>query len=82
MSASAAPAPIAAPPTTRKGKFVYLFIAQVLTLVLFPYLDQPGWPLVLFRVLGLAFFLSAIYALGTRRTTRIVGLALALPASC
>jgi len=64
----------------QKRRFVYLFLAQVLLLVLFPYLETPGLPTVFFRLLGVAAFLSCIYAVSEKRAQWITALALALPA--
>jgi ion channel len=64
----------------RRGKFFYLFLCQVLLLVLFPYLEQPGLPLVLFRLLGAAAFVSGVYAVSDRRAQWVAALALAIPA--
>src|SRR5215467_1393426 len=67
-------------PARRQGKFFYLFLCQVLLLVLFPYLEQPGLPMVLFRLLGVAAFISGVYAVSERRWQWIAALALAVPA--
>jgi len=66
--------------TRRQGKFFYLFLCQVLLLVLFPYLEKPGLPIVFFRLLGAAAFVSGVYAVSDRRTQWIAALALAIPA--
>jgi Ion channel len=50
-------------------------------LVTSPYLERPGWPMVLFRLLGAAIFLSAIYAVATQRRNWIIALVLAGPAA-
>ena len=68
------------PSVIRQGKFFYLFLCQVLLLVLFPYLEQPGLPLVLFRLLGAAAFVSGVYAVSDKRAQWITALALAIPA--
>ena len=67
-------------PRTR-GKFFYLFLAQVLLVVLFPYLNKPGLPILLFRFLGAAAFVSAVYAVSEKRAQWITALALAVPAA-
>ena len=64
----------------QRGRFFYLFLAQVLLLVLFPYLETPGLPTVFFRLLGVAAFLSCVYAVSEKRAQWISALALALPA--
>ena len=64
----------------RQGKFFYLFLCQVLLLVLFPYLEQPGLPIVLFRSLGAAAFVSGVYAVSDRRAEWITAVSLAIPA--
>jgi voltage-gated potassium channel len=61
-----------------KGKFFYLFLAQVLLLVLFPYMDKSGLPTVLFRLLGAAAFLSGVYAVSSKRAQWITALILAV----
>lgn len=66
--------------STRQSKFLYVFLCQVLLLVLFPYLERPGLPLVLFRLLGAAAFVSGVYAVSARRAQWIIALALAIPA--
>jgi len=64
-----------------RGKFFYLFLAQVLLVVLFPYLNKPGIPIFLFRFLAAAAFLSAVYAVSEKRLQWITALALAIPAA-
>lgn len=64
-----------------RGKFFYLFIAQVLLVVLFPYLTKPGLSLSVFRFLAAAAFIAAIYAVSEKRAQWIVALTLALPAA-
>ena len=54
-------------PGKQQGKFFYLFLCQVLLLVLFPYLEHPGLPLLLFRLLGAVAFISGVYAVSERR---------------
>src|SRR5258707_10919898 len=68
------------PSVTRQGKFFYVFACQVLLLVLFPYLTQPGLPLVLFRLLGAVALVSGVYAVSDKRAQWIPALALAIPA--
>ncbi|MGA8872124.1 MAG: ion channel [Candidatus Acidiferrales bacterium] len=62
----------------RQGKFFYLFIAQVLLLVLFPYLDRPGVPTIIFRSLAVLAFVAGVYAVSERRWHRMTALALAI----
>lgn len=62
------------------GKFFYLFLCQVLFLVLFPYFDQPGLPMILFRLLAAATFVSAVYAVSERRAQWLTALVFAIPA--
>jgi Ion channel len=64
----------------RQGKFFFLFLCQVLLLAFFPYLEQPGLPTVLFRLLGAAAFVSGVYAVSDKRVQWITALALAIPA--
>jgi len=68
------------PSVIRQGKFFYLFLCQVLLLVLFPYLEQPGLPLVLFRLLGGVAFVSGVYGVSDKRAQWVTALALAIPA--
>ena len=68
------------PSVIRRGKFFYLFLCQVLLLVLFPYLEQPGLPLVLFRLLGAVAFVTGVYAVSDKRAQWITALLLAIPA--
>jgi len=68
------------PSTRKQGKFFYLFLCQVLLLVVFPYLERPGLPMVLFRSLGAAAFVSGVYAVSDRRVQWITALAIAFPA--
>lgn len=63
-----------------RGKFFYLFLSQISFLVLFPYFDRPGLPMVLFRLLGAAAFVSAVYAVSDRRAQWITALVFAVPA--
>jgi hypothetical protein len=71
---------LANPAATRRGKFFYVFACQVLFLVLFPYLTQPGLPLVLFRLLGAVALVSGVYAVSDKRAQWITALGLAIPA--
>src|SRR5215470_16014297 len=76
-----APQAIRQVPSIRKRyKFSYLFLCQVLLLVVFPYLERPGLPVVLFRSLGAAAFVSGVYAVSDRRAQWIAVLAIAIPA--
>ena len=68
------------PSVIRQGKFFYVFLCQILLLVLFPYLKQPGLPLVLLRLLAAAAFVSGVYAVSDRPVQWISALALAIPA--
>lgn len=67
--------------TKHTGKFFYLFLCQVSFLVLFPYFDRPGLPMVCFRLLGAAAFVSGVYAVSDKRAQWITALLLALPAA-
>jgi hypothetical protein len=64
----------------RQGKFFYLLVCQVLLLILFPYLEKPGLPMLLFRLLGAAAFVSGVYAVSEKRVQWITALVLAIPA--
>ena len=78
---TAAPQPtISASAPRQRGKFSYLFFAQVLLLVLFPYMEKPGLPMILFRLLGALAFFAAVYAVSERRAQWITALILAVPA--
>src|SRR5262249_5559923 len=68
------------PSTKRPGKFFYLFLSQILALVLFPYLDQPGLPLAFFRLLGAVVLVSGVYAVSDKRAHWITALSFAVPA--
>ena len=68
------------PSVIRQGKFFYVFLCQVLLLVLFPYLGQPGL-LVFLRLLVAVAFVSGVYAVSDRRAEWITALALAIPAA-
>jgi hypothetical protein len=63
----------------RQGKFFYVFLCQVLLLVLFPYLRQPGL-LVFLRLLVAVAFVSGVYGVSDKRAQWITALALAIPA--
>jgi len=78
----AAPQPnITASARRTRGKFFYLFLAQILLVVLFPYLDKPGIRIFLFRFLAAGAFVSAVYAVSEKRAQWITALALAVPAA-
>ena len=62
----------------RQGKFFYLFVAQVLLLALFPYLDRPGIRTILFRSLGVMAFVAGIYAVSEKRVHRMTAVWLAI----
>jgi len=55
-----------------RGRFLYLLFAQCLLLVSFPYLDQPGWGLVLFRLVALSTLVSTIYAIRRNRAHFVI----------
>ncbi|HZD12982.1 MAG TPA: hypothetical protein VE177_05630, partial [Candidatus Binatus sp.] len=67
------------PSVIRQGKFFYVFLFQVLLLVLFPYLRQPGF-LVVLRLIVAVAFVSGVYAVSDKRAQWITALALAIPA--
>jgi hypothetical protein len=48
--------------------------------VLFPYLERPGLPLLLFRLLGAVAFVLGVYAVSEKRVQWITALVLAIPA--
>ena len=77
---SVMPTTLKNPSVIRQGKFFYVFLFQVLLLVLFPYLKQSGLPLVLFRLLGAVALVSGVYAVSDKRAQWITALALAIPA--
>jgi len=63
-----------------QGRFFYLFVCQVLLLVSFPFLEQHGLRLVLFRILGAVALVAGVYAVSNKRVQWITALALAIPA--
>jgi len=63
-----------------RGKFFYLFLAQVLLLALSPYFEKPGLPILLLRLLAAAAFFTAVYAVSEKHAQWITALALAVPA--
>ena len=76
----AAPKPVTLIAThSKRGKFSYLFVTQVLLIVLVPYLAKPGLPTVIFRLLSALAFLAAVYAVSEKRAHWITGLFLAVP---
>ena len=66
--------------TRPPSRFFYLLLAQVLLIVLFPYLAKPGLLTVGFRLLAALAFLSAVYAVSEKRAQWITGLILVVPA--
>jgi hypothetical protein len=80
MATAPVPIPIGSSFERRRGKFVFLFFAQVMMLVLSPFLDRPGWPEIFFRGLGALTFIAAIYAISTSSKRCITALVLATPA--
>jgi hypothetical protein len=64
---------------SNRSKFSFLFVTQVLLVVLFPYLAKPGLSTVIFRVLSALAFVAAVYAVSDKRTQWIAGLLLAVP---
>jgi Ion channel len=69
------------PPGRRPGKFFYLFLVQILLVVLFPYLEEPGLPVIVFRLLGALAFVSAVYAVSDKPVQWITALCLMIPAA-
>src|SRR5262245_16920324 len=68
------------PGYVKRGKFFYLFLVQVLLLVLFPYLERSGFPMVIFRLLGALAFFAAVYAVSDNRAQWVTAFGLAIPA--
>jgi Ion channel len=64
-----------------RAKFSYLFFSQVLLLALAPYLEKPGLPVFLLRLLTAAALLTAVYAVSERRAQWLTALILGVPAS-
>jgi hypothetical protein len=60
----------------RPHKFAYLFFTLVFLMVAFPYIDKPGLPSALFRMLGAIAFLAAVYAVSEKRGQWITALVL------
>lgn len=77
------PATIASVISTPKqrGRFFYLFLAQILLIVLFPYLNAPGLPVLIFRLIGAFAFMAAVYAVSDRPAQWITTLGLLIPAA-
>lgn len=63
-----------------QGKFSYLFFAQILLLVVAPYLERPGIPVMLLRLLAAVALLAAVYAVSERHAQWVTALVLAIPA--
>ena len=61
-------------------KFSYLFFALITLIASSPYLDEPGIPSVLFRLVAAMAFLSAIYSVREKRAQWVTALLLAFPA--
>jgi len=64
----------------QQGKFFHLFLCQVLLLSISPYLEQRGWALVIYLLLGAAVFVSGVYAVSDSQAQRVAALALVVPA--
>jgi len=62
----------------RQGNFFNLFIAQVLILALFPYLDRPGIPTIVFRSQAVMAFVAGVYAVSEKRLHRMTALWLSI----
>lgn len=62
----------------RQGKFFYLFVVQVLLLALFPYLDRPGVPTLVFRTLAVLAFVAGVYAVSEKHSHWMTALGLAI----
>ena len=60
------------------GRFFYLFVMQVLLILLFPYLAKPGLPTVIFRLFSAMAFLSDVYAVSEKRAQWVTALILAV----
>lgn len=60
----------------RPHKFAYLFFTLVFLMAAFPYIDKPGLPSALFRLLGAVAFLAAVYAVSDKRRQWITALVL------
>ena len=58
-------------------KYAYLFFTLVLLMATFPYLDKPGLPSALFRLLSAIAFVAAVYAVSKKRAQWITALILA-----
>lgn len=64
----------------KRGKLIYLFLAQVALLVLYPFFDTPGWTFALFRLFAAGTFFAGVYGISRTRSQWITALALAIPA--
>jgi Ion channel len=67
-------------PRKTRGKFLYLFFAQVLLLAVSPFLVKPGLPLLLVRLFATAAFLTAVFAVSEKRAQWITALVLGIGA--
>jgi uncharacterized membrane protein len=67
-------------PALAGHKFFLLFVFLLALLVLYPYMTGGGFGYFVFRVLGAAGILIAVYAIRLRRTLLLVALLLAIPA--
>jgi len=63
-----------------RGKFFYLFLAQVLLVALSPYFEKPGLPILMLRLLAAVAFFTGVYAVSEKRAQWVTALALAVPA--
>jgi Ion channel len=63
-----------------QGKFFYLLAAQVLMLLVLPWLGKATWASVFIRLLGAAALCSTIYAVSSRRVQWVTAVLLAIPA--
>jgi hypothetical protein len=62
-------------------KFFLLFLFLLAILVFYPYVQNGGFGYLVFRVVGIAGILIAVYAIRLRRTLLLVALLLAAPAA-
>jgi hypothetical protein len=62
-------------------KFLLLFLFLLAILVFYPYVQNGGFGYLVFRVVGIAGILIAVYAIRLRRTLLLVALLLAAPAA-
>jgi hypothetical protein len=84
QSPNQAPAAVSAPQgfvnVLTRRRFMLLFFFLLFDLILYPYIDHPGFRYYAFRALGTVVILVSVYAISYRRSLLVFGLLLAMPA--